>query len=132
MVSRALVRSLNYNDRLKYLKLLSTAIVLLTGNFISIKAQESVQRKQLFDNNWKFILGDSLSGMAVNFDDKSWRTLDLPHDWSIEWKTLDLRIIRWVMMEGISRQESVGTEKRSQFRYRGKINAFQYISRVFT
>jgi len=83
MVQRALVCSLNYNARLKYLKLLSIAIVLLTGNVISVKAQESVQRKQLFDNNWKFLLGDSLSAMAVDFNDKSWQNLDLPHDWSI-------------------------------------------------
>jgi len=83
MVQRDLVCSLNYNARLKYLKLLSIAIVLLTGNVISVKAQESVQRKQLFDNNWKFLLGDSLSAMAVDFNDKSWQNLDLPHDWSI-------------------------------------------------
>lgn len=43
-----------------------------------------MQRKQLFDNDWKFFLGDNPSANAVGFDDTGWRNLDLPHDWSIE------------------------------------------------
>jgi beta-galactosidase len=38
-----------------------------------------------FNNNWKFYLGDTTAG-AIQFDDSHWRTLDLPHDWSIEGK----------------------------------------------
>jgi beta-galactosidase len=51
-------------------------------------AQESttIQRKQLFDYNWKFNLGDAATASATGFDDKNWRHLDLPHDWSIEGK----------------------------------------------
>jgi len=41
-------------------------------------------RKQLFDDNWKFFLGDTTSAQLRNFNDKGWRSLDLPHDWSIE------------------------------------------------
>lgn len=41
-------------------------------------------RKQLFNHDWKFFLGDPSNASEVGFDDKSWRTLDLPHDWSIE------------------------------------------------
>ncbi|KGL58899.1 glycoside hydrolase family 2 TIM barrel-domain containing protein [Polaribacter sp. Hel1_85] len=37
-----------------------------------------------FDSNWKFIQQDVSGGEQINFDDTSWRTLDLPHDWSIE------------------------------------------------
>lgn len=38
-----------------------------------------------FDNDWKFSLADStLNASASNFDDSAWRTLNLPHDWSIE------------------------------------------------
>jgi beta-galactosidase len=40
--------------------------------------------KQLFDYDWKFYLGDTASARLNDFDDKAWRTLDLPHDWSIE------------------------------------------------
>jgi beta-galactosidase len=37
-----------------------------------------------FDNDWRF-LKDSLPGAEnPGFDDSGWRTLDVPHDWSIE------------------------------------------------
>jgi len=70
----------------KHLKLLSITLVLLTGGVISVKAHEKIQRKQLFDYNWKFFLGDPPSASANDFDDKDWRNLNLPHDWSIEGK----------------------------------------------
>jgi len=69
---------------MKYSKYLYLIIVFFTGSFMNIKAQENIQRKQLFDNSWKFFLGDNPSANAVGYDDKSWRNLDLPHDWSIE------------------------------------------------
>ncbi|OQA85723.1 MAG: Beta-galactosidase [Lentisphaerae bacterium ADurb.Bin242] len=37
-----------------------------------------------FNKGWKFIRGFSEEMLAGNYDDSSWRTLDLPHDWSIE------------------------------------------------
>ena len=33
---------------------------------------------------WKFKLGDRSQAADPEFDDASWRTLDLPHDWSVE------------------------------------------------
>lgn len=47
-------------------------------------SQNTATRKQSFDYDWKFFLGDIPSAQQQNFDDKNWRTLDLPHDWSIE------------------------------------------------
>lgn len=44
-------------------------------------------RKELFDADWKFYLGDVPEAKENNFTDKHWRKLDLPHDWSIEGKT---------------------------------------------
>lgn len=38
----------------------------------------------VFDANWKFIKADVPDGEKINTDDKSWRTVELPHDWSIE------------------------------------------------
>ncbi len=38
----------------------------------------------LFDATWKFHRGDVSSGEGATLNDESWRTLDLPHDWSIE------------------------------------------------
>lgn len=37
-----------------------------------------------FDANWKFHLGDVPNGESSSFSDQNWRSLDLPHDWSIE------------------------------------------------
>ncbi len=37
-----------------------------------------------FDAGWKFHLGDTPAASNAFFNDGSWRTLDLPHDWSIE------------------------------------------------
>ena len=39
---------------------------------------------ELFDASWKFHRGDVSNAQNENFNDESWRTLDLPHDWSIE------------------------------------------------
>ncbi len=37
-----------------------------------------------FDTGWRFRLGDDAAAKQPTFDDSSWRTLDVPHDWSIE------------------------------------------------
>lgn len=37
-----------------------------------------------FDFDWKFRLGDVPGASKADFDDTSWRLLDVPHDWSIE------------------------------------------------
>lgn len=37
-----------------------------------------------FDDNWLFYLGEMPSGESLNLSERGWRTLDLPHDWSIE------------------------------------------------
>ena len=37
-----------------------------------------------FDFGWKFFKGDAPGAQAPAFADASWRSLDLPHDWSVE------------------------------------------------
>lgn len=37
-----------------------------------------------FTKDWKFNLGDVPEAKEAQFNDESWRTLNLPHDWSIE------------------------------------------------
>ena len=39
-----------------------------------------------FDEDWKFIQKDVPEAQQVSFSDADWRTLDLPHDWSVEGK----------------------------------------------
>ena len=43
-----------------------------------------IGRDQPFDFDWKFSRGEADGLQALDFDDSRWRTLDLPHDWSIE------------------------------------------------
>ncbi|MGV8095236.1 MAG: glycoside hydrolase family 2 TIM barrel-domain containing protein [Mangrovibacterium sp.] len=38
----------------------------------------------LFDTGWRFHRGGAQRAEAVDFDDSTWRVVDLPHDWSIE------------------------------------------------
>ena len=40
--------------------------------------------KQLFNDSWRFHLGDITGAQNEVFDDGTWRELTLPHDWSIE------------------------------------------------
>jgi beta-galactosidase len=52
---------------------------------ILVLSNASAQRiYTLFDASWKFHRGDISNGESKNLNDKSWRSLDLPHDWSIE------------------------------------------------
>jgi beta-galactosidase len=37
-----------------------------------------------FDSNWLFHYGDATGASATAFADTSWRTVNVPHDWSIE------------------------------------------------
>jgi beta-galactosidase len=42
------------------------------------------QQTQTFDRDWRFHLGDVPGAEQPAFDDSKWRSLDVPHDWSIE------------------------------------------------
>ena len=37
-----------------------------------------------FDKAWLFLKSDAQGAEAANFNDATWRKLDVPHDWSIE------------------------------------------------
>ena len=47
-------------------------------------ASLSFGRDQPFDNGWRFFRGAGEGFEQAALDDSSWRTVDLPHDWSIE------------------------------------------------
>ncbi len=47
-------------------------------------AQELPRRIADFNADWRFSLGTMPGAFQVNYPDKSWRMLTLPHDWSIE------------------------------------------------
>ena len=68
------------------MKLLLSLTLILMGALL--KAAPSTETKirvtEDFNMGWKFLLGDSPERREVNYDDSQWRTLNLPHDWSIE------------------------------------------------
>ena len=51
-----------------------------------------------FDNDWLFLKGDATGAEHPEFDDKAWRKLDVPHDWSIE-GPFDTPIVRHVQLK---------------------------------
>lgn len=60
-------------------------LILLNSIVVSCQfGNEKIRQRQLFCDGWKFHLGDVAESKNFNFNDSSWRTLDLPHDWSIE------------------------------------------------
>ncbi len=47
-------------------------------------AGPSARLHRLFDPGWRFHRGDAPGAESAAFDDVKWRSVDLPHDWSIE------------------------------------------------
>lgn len=64
--------------------IVSVWVCLFCGHATVQAAARDLPRRLLFDNDWRFHLGDVNGAEAVGYDDKAWRRLDLPHDWSIE------------------------------------------------
>jgi len=48
------------------------------------QATHSPRQRLLMDYGWTFTTGDPAGAEAPDFDDSTWRGVDLPHDWSIE------------------------------------------------
>jgi beta-galactosidase len=70
--------------RLGAIGLVTMAFTMASG----LWAQTSATPRQQVpaDSDWKFLLGDPAGAEAVAFSDATWRTVNLPHDWSIELK----------------------------------------------
>jgi len=49
-----------------------------------IHAEATPRSRELFDFDWKFFLGEAQDAEQASFKDADWRTVNLPHDWSIE------------------------------------------------
>ncbi len=64
---------------------LATALVLgLTTLAVAAGAAAAQRQRLVMDPGWRFTLGDPAGAERPGFDDRGWRRLDLPHDWSIE------------------------------------------------
>ncbi|MFT3751633.1 MAG: glycoside hydrolase family 2 TIM barrel-domain containing protein [Paludibacter sp.] len=71
---------------LNHLKIGITTLMFAVAVVVTAQKQPAVERKQSFDFNWKFNLGDTPEAIAASYNDAHWRSLHLPHDWSIEGK----------------------------------------------
>jgi beta-galactosidase/beta-glucuronidase len=63
---------------------IAIAIVGLVFVTAATARAQSPEQDPLFNDGWKFHLGDLSAAEAPKFDDSAWRPVQLPHDWSIE------------------------------------------------
>jgi beta-galactosidase len=69
------------------MKNLLSTLILAFIHIPIINAEPAVpetRQRLLMDKNWKFIQSDIKEAEKTDYDDTKWRTLNLPHDWSIE------------------------------------------------
>ena len=59
-------------------------VILLIGLSLNALAAPGPRQRLLMDIGWKFSLTDTMGAEKPGFNDTKWRTLNLPHDWSIE------------------------------------------------
>lgn len=61
-------------------------LIMLTvfGSCCSNNIEEQPRERERFSSDWKFHPGDLFGASDIAFNDAGWRTLNLPHDWSIE------------------------------------------------
>jgi beta-galactosidase len=70
------------NSLLKVIRVL--IIVSLTAQIAC--SPVNLRERNNFDAGWKFALANDENSWRPEFNDSGWRTLDLPHDWSVEGK----------------------------------------------
>lgn len=63
---------------------IKTILIVLLCSLQSCVAQSNRLNHQKFNQDWLFLKADAATANTVNFDDTSWRPLNLPHDWAIE------------------------------------------------
>jgi hypothetical protein len=59
-------------------------VLIHAGIINAYSASHDIRQHLLMDYNWKFIQSDVKDAEKPELDDSGWRTLNVPHDWSIE------------------------------------------------
>ena len=76
---------MNSNDAMTRRGLLGCALGAAVASQLAGQTAEPPARiRDSFDFGWKFFKGDAAGAQQPAFADASWRSLDLPHDWSVE------------------------------------------------
>ena len=70
--------------RIHTLNVMFVLAVLFAAVSMNAADNSSPRQELAADAGWRFFLGDPGGAEATAFADSSWRTVDLPHDWSIE------------------------------------------------
>jgi len=65
-------------------RLVTSLLITITFLFTTAGTMAQSRQQVPIESGWKFSLGDPPGAEKVDFDDAKWRTLDVPHDWSIE------------------------------------------------
>src|ERR1035437_7292815 len=76
-----------FQDRMKPSsnKLITLVLLALASLALTTQADEKPRsRDQSFDAGWRFLRAVAPGAQTPAFVDSCWRTLDVPHDWSIE------------------------------------------------
>ena len=63
-------------------RILLTLLTLVLG--LNLYAQISFGESTIFNDGWKFKLGDDAAAIASDYDDSKWQNVSLPHDWSVK------------------------------------------------
>ena len=59
-------------------------LLIIVGIGCSVPEYDSVRQTENFTKNWEFTLDEIAKPGDINDQNINWRTLNLPHDWSIE------------------------------------------------
>jgi beta-galactosidase len=69
---------------MKHFELLLFAFLIQATLFGQSTEETNTRLKTKFNTDWKFIPGDNAGYETIMYDDRQWRPLNLPHDWSVE------------------------------------------------
>jgi beta-galactosidase len=72
------------NKFVKVSRLLLLALLVMPALQLSAEPASQPRTVLSADADWKFFLGDPAGAESPTFKDDSWRTVTVPHDWSIE------------------------------------------------
>jgi beta-galactosidase len=59
-------------------------VLCLAAAWVAVTPAAAQRQRLSMDPGWRFFLGDPKGAEQPRFDDRQWRRLDLPHDWSIQ------------------------------------------------
>ena len=59
-------------------------LIALVASGCAAHGSESARETISLDRDWRFHLGDMADAVSTSYDDRDWRTVDVPHDYAVE------------------------------------------------